>query len=359
MRNVFHNMLYRNRQGDKDIQLIPRLNMRRYGYPPQQSSLGDAGNSQLKALSQQGNPSHAQLMEMSAAQQGMKTVAERRNIEVPKVNFYPCRHPDPRKSRKKDISQARRLLKPTKRTVLNPLRWLGIKYRYNSRAGHCVVDGCDCEELIKYDNLYAKICDEDNGRSLWEMYWMNPVTGEPEAFVARENVIDGRRMRGTYCPEHLHLYHLLCKWETESDKDHKTTKGGMKEMLKKGVSTIAVPISIIKKKDNTPPFLKKYESFFMELEKDSKIHNGIDLLFYKNPRTGVNNITMVVFNLDMFQKEIEDMDNVSLDDAIGGIGVSGLSATSHIGVGLPVSDDEGLSMVQNQDGSVSIELPNQ
>ena len=68
---------------------------------------------------------------------------------------------------------------------------------------------------------------------------------------------------------------------------------------------------------------------------------------------------MVVFNLDMFQKEIEDIDNVSLDDAIGGIGVSGLSAASPMGGGLPVSHDEGLSMVQNKDGSVSIELPNQ
>ena len=25
-------------------------------------------------------------------------------------------------------------------------------------------------------------------------------------------------MRGTYCPEHMHLYHLLCKWEAEEDK---------------------------------------------------------------------------------------------------------------------------------------------
>ena len=26
-------------------------------------------------------------------------------------------------------------------------------------------------------------------------------------------------MRGTYCPEHLHLYHLLCKWEAEEEKE--------------------------------------------------------------------------------------------------------------------------------------------
>ena len=34
------------------------------------------------------------------------------------VNFYPSRHPDPRKARKKDIKQARALLKPSKRSIL-------------------------------------------------------------------------------------------------------------------------------------------------------------------------------------------------------------------------------------------------
>jgi len=337
------------------MQLIPGFNMAGYGYPQQRSSLGAVDNNQLMALSHQGNPSHAQLLEMQAAQQGMKEAAEKRNIEVPKVNFYPCRHPDPRKARKKDITQARRLLKPTKRAIFSPLRWLGMKYRYNSRAGHCVVDGCDCEELIKYDNLYAKICDEDNGRSLWEMYWTNPVTGESEAFVARENVIDGRKMRGTYCPEHLHLYHLLCKWGTESDKDRKTTKGGMREMVKKGVSTIAVPISIVKKKDNTPPFLKKYESFFLELEKDSKSQQGISILHYKNPETNLNDVTMVVFDLRLFQQEISQMDNVSLNEAMGGIGISGLET------GIPMQDQGVPNVIQAADGSmiVSNNLPDE
>lgn len=335
--------------------MIPGFNAARYGYPQQYNSLGATDNNQLMALSHQGNPSHAQLLEMQAAQQGMKEAAEKRNIEVPKVNFYPCRHPDTRKARKKDIAQARRLLKPTKRSILSPLRWFGMKYRYNSRAGHCVVDGCDCEELIKYDNLYAKICDEDNGRSLWEMYWMNPVTGEPEAFVARENVNDGRKMRGTYCPEHLHLYHLLCKWETESDKDRKTTKSGMKELVKKGVSTIAVPISIVKKKDNTPPFLKKYESFFLELEKDSKTERGISILHYKNPETNLNDVTMVVFDLRLFQQEISQMDNTSLNDAIGGVGVSGLNT------GIPMQEQGVPSVTPGPDGSmiVSASLPDE
>ena len=289
--------------------------------PRSDVNLANMSDAHLVALGQQGNASHAQLLEMQSAQQGMANIAGKQNIEVPKVNFYPSRHADPRKARKQDIKQARRLLTPTKRAWYNPLRWVwGRKYRYNRKSSLCVIDGTDCEELIKYDNLYAKICDEETGKSLWEMYWKNPVTGEPEAFVAREQVTNGRKMKGTYCPEHLHLYHLLCKWEAEADKEHNKTKTGMKEMVKKGVSTIAVPISIIKKKDNTPELLKKYEPFFVELEKDSKSQPGISLLHYKNPESGINDVTMIVFDLRLFQQEMLSQ-QPTLADAISNLGI--------------------------------------
>jgi len=296
------------------------MKLRGYGVPQSDANLANMSQSHLVALGQQGNASHEQLMEMQAAQQGMQEIAKQ-NIEVPKVNFYPSRHPDPRKARKQDIKQARKLLTPTKRAWYNPLRWVwGRKYRYNRQSNLCVIDGCDCEELIKYDNLYAKITDEESGKSLWEMYWQNPVTGTPEPFVAREQVTNGRKMKGTYCPEHLHLYHLLCKWEAEADKDHNKTKTGMREMVKKGVSTVAVPISIVRKKDNTPELLKKYEPFFMQLEKDSKTYNGINLLHYKNPETGINDVTMIVFDLRLFQQEMANM-SPTLSDAIGNLGI--------------------------------------
>ena len=153
------------------------------------------------------------------------------------------------------------------------------------------------------------------------MYWKNPVTNAPEAFVAREQVTNGRKMKGTYCPEHLHLYHLLCKWESEADKDHNKTSMGMKEMVKKGVSTVAVPIAVVKKKDNTPELLKKYEPFFMQLEKDSKAYNGINLLHYKNPETGINDVTMIVFDLRLFQQEMANM-SPTLSDAITQLGIN-------------------------------------
>ena len=86
-----------------------------YGSIPQGGApLSMIDQNQLMALSQQGSLSHEQLLEMQAAQQGMREAAQKQNIEVPKVNFYPSRHPDPRKARKQDIRQARRLLKPSK-----------------------------------------------------------------------------------------------------------------------------------------------------------------------------------------------------------------------------------------------------
>ena len=158
--------------------------------------------------------------------------------------------------------------------------------------------------LIQHDNLYAKITDDDSGRSLWEMYWQNPVTGEPEAFVAMERVTSGRKMRGTYCPEHMHLFHLLCKWETEEDRIRESNPRRLRDRVKQGVSIVTVPITAVTKKDPTPTMLKKYEPFFAELEKDARKTKGIHVNHYNNPLTGQNDITTVSFDLRIFQHEM-------------------------------------------------------
>ena len=235
----------------------------------------------------------------------MQQVAQTQNIEVPKVNFFPSTHPDSRKARRRDIKQAYKLLQPAKRSIFNPMRWFGNKYRYDKDTGVCVVDGCDVAELIKHDNLYMRICDEDTGRSLWEMYWQNPVTGEPEAFIARDKVTSGRKMRGTYCPEHLHLYHLLKKWEAEEDKQNEMNPNRLRDKVKRGVSIVTVPVQSNKKKDPTPAMLQKYEPFFAELERDAGKTKGISILHYKNPVTDVNDVTMIVFDLRIFQQELQ------------------------------------------------------
>jgi hypothetical protein len=267
-------------------------------------------------LATQGNEqlNQAALAEMMAAQQGMQQIAEAQNIEVPKVNFYPSTHPDPRKARRKDIKQAYKLLQPAKRSRqpakrsrLSPLRWVGNKFRYDKDTGTCVIEGCNCAALIQHDNLYMRICDEDSGRSLWEMYWQNPVTGQPEAFIARDRVTSGKKMRGTYCPEHLHLFHLLTKWESEEDKQSEMNPNRLRDKVKRGVSIVTVPVSAVRQKDPQPAMLQKYEPFFAELERDSGKTKGISILNYKNPQTGINDVTMVIFDLRIFQQEMERM----------------------------------------------------
>ena len=119
-------------------------------------------------------------------------------------------------------------------------------------------------------------------------------------------------MRGTYCPEHMHLYHLLCKWEAEEDKIREANPSRLRDRVKRGVSVVTVPITSITKKDPTPPFLEKYEPFFAELEKDSRNTDGISILHYKNPITKVNDVTMIVFDLRIFQEELASMNQPTM-----------------------------------------------
>ena len=286
------------------MSLFPSIGARRV---TSQQALSDYSEAHLMALSQQGNVTHGQLMEQQAAQAAMKEMGEEHSIEMPKVNFYPSSHTNPKKARRQDIKQAYRLLKPTKRSRFSPRRlWIGGKYLFDHEAHRCVVDGCDVRQLIEHNNIYQTITDEDTGYSLWDMYWKNPLTGEIEAFVAREYVTSGKRMRATYCPEHLHLYHLLCKWENEEREETVDSPEGLKHKLKRGVSTVAVPMGVMKRKNssNVPMFLEKYEPFFIEIEKDARHTNGININHYTNPETGVNDLTSVTFDLRIFQSEL-------------------------------------------------------
>ncbi len=281
-------------------------------YNQQQPNLGQMNDATLMALSQQGNPqfTHAALLEQQSAQQQMQRMAVEKNIEVPKVNFYPSRHANPYKARKLDIRQAYKLLAPTKRSIIDPRRlFRHSKYMYNKDTAVCCVDGCNVKQLIQHDNLYSRITDEESGRTLWDMYWQNPVTGEPEAFIAREGVTSGSKMRATYCPEHLHLYHLLCKWEGQQDVEDEMKPSRFRDKIKRGVSIVTVPISTVTGGQIGPshPMITKYEPFFAEISADVRGSNGISMQHYVNPVTGENDITTITFDMRMFQKELLDM----------------------------------------------------
>jgi hypothetical protein len=88
----------------------------------------------------------------------------------------------------------------------------------------------------------------------------------------------------------------LTKWLKEEEKEEEETNGTLKAKLKRGVSTVVVPISSIKKKDNTPPILTKYEPFFQMLQKDN-----IPVTHFANSATGTNDLVMIVFDMRQFQ----------------------------------------------------------
>lgn len=274
---------------------------------PNSPALYQTNEAHLATLAASGNAqlTQAALAEMMAAQQGMQNIAQQSNIEVPKVNFYPSSHPDPRKARKKDIAQAYRLLQPAKRSRLSPLRWAGRKYRYNKDTGVCVVDGCDCAELIRHENLYMRICDEETGKSLWELYWTNPISKAGEAFIAQDKVTSGRKMRGTYCPEHLHLFHLLKKWEAEEDKQNEMKPSRLKDKVKRGVSIVTVPVAAVKSKEAVMPLFTKYEAWFDELARDAGRTKAIRIDRDIDPLTGENDVVRVTFDSRYMRWEMQ------------------------------------------------------
>ena len=51
--------------------------------------------------------------------------------------------------------------------------------------------------------------------------------------------------------------------------------------------------------------LEKYEPFFAQLQKDANKTDGITLIHHTNQLTGLNDVTMVIFDLRIFQHELE------------------------------------------------------
>jgi len=239
----------------------------------------------------------AQLQSLAQAQTYMQDAALQRSIEIPKVNFYPSNHGNPKKARRSDIRQAYKLLSPTRRSIFSPRRyWFGGKYQFVGDATRCCIEGCDVDELIQAaGNVYEMIKDEESGKSLWELYFKDPVTGNPQAFQARERVTGGRILRATYCPEHLHLYHLLTKWERAEQEEEGGSTSSLKSRLNKGVSMVTVPVAGLAGRDNTPPLLSVYQPFFEMLKKDN-----IPVVRLKNA-LGENEQTIVIFDMRQFQ----------------------------------------------------------
>ena len=186
---------------------------------------------------------------------------------VATVDFNLSDHPNPKKARRKNIKNAIKALKPMKRPF-----WL---FGYRRNKGHqCVCDGTNCTGADYGD--------------LFDQYHRDPYTLKVEPFRPWTGVLPGkgRQLPGTYCPQHMMLYHNLMEWmeqeEAEADPNF------FQRMAKKGVAFVP-----IKKGNKEPehPLIVKYTPVFLELQRD-----GIPVYHYRNPLTGENDITMVVFD---------------------------------------------------------------
>ena len=217
---------------------------------------------------------------------------------VPVVEFAFSDHPDPDKARKQNIKRAIKALKPTKRWYTLPGTGIfstGLRFRY-TQPHQCAIDGSDC----RY---------QDYGE-LWNEYMVDKHTGNIKPFRPWTGVLYGRgtQLPSTYCPQHLQLYHLLQQWIQQEEHEH--DKGFFKRMKKKGVAFVPV----VKKKSTVPehPLIQKWTPVFEEAQRD-----GIQIQHYKNPITGENDVTMLIFDNRVLQTKKAQGTTLETDYVVG------------------------------------------
>jgi len=192
---------------------------------------------------------------------------------MPVIEFHFSEHPDPVRARKQNIKNAVKTLKPVKRLT----GFLG--YKYNNAAFRCVVTGVDCRNMDYGD--------------LFNIYFRDPATLKARPFRPWTGVYEGkgRQLNGTYCPQAMQLYHLLQEWMEQEAQENE--RGFFKAMKKKGVKFVPI-IKGPKKQEH--PLIVKWTPAFIEAQRD-----GIPIVHYKNPITGENDITMLVFDNRVLQ----------------------------------------------------------
>jgi len=196
------------------------------------------------------------------------------------VDFTVSEHPNPKKARRQNIKQAIKLLKPTKRAFFSPRRyWFGGKYAY-VKPFQCAIDGTNCTNADYGD--------------LFDQYFRDPYTMKISPFHAWTGGIvgRGRKLPSTLCPQHMMLYHKLIGWMEQDDAE--SDPGIFSRLAKRGVAL--VPIKRHKEETQEHPLIVKWTPIFIEAQKDN-----IQIIHYKNPITGENDITMLVFDNRVLQ----------------------------------------------------------
>lgn len=201
------------------------------------------------------------------------------NEVVAQVDFRLSEHPNPKKARRKNIKNAMKALRPTKRSIFNPKRWLFRNKYIHTKSHECVIDGTNC--------LHADYGD------LFDQYFRDPVTLEIEPFTPWSGVVQGRgqKLTGTYCPQHMMLYHRMMEWIEQEENE--ADPGFFTKMAKQGVALVPVRRQT---KEPEHPLIVKWTPIFKEAMKD-----GIQIVHYQNPITKENDITMLVFDNRVLQ----------------------------------------------------------
>ena len=97
----------------------------------------------------------------------------------------------------------------------------------------------------------------------------------------------------------MQLYHLLMQWIDQ--KAAENDKGFFKRMKRKGCHSY---LFVVRKTDD--PLMMKWEQAFIEAQKD-----GLPILHYRNPITGENDLTMIVFDNRLLNIQSERANTLS------------------------------------------------
>ena len=205
---------------------------------------------------------------------------------IAQVDFQMSNHPNPKKARRQNIKRAIKSLRPMKRSFFDIRRLFRGKYTAFKKH-QCVVDCTNCTN-------------SDYG-DLFDQYFRDPLTMKLKPFKPWSKVIPGNgfQLDGTYCPQHLMLYHNLLEWLEQEDAE--SDPNFFSRMAKKGVAFI--PIKRQKPQETEHPLIVKYTPVFIEMQKD-----GIPMMHFTSPGCpncghgkGQNDITIPIFDNRLLQ----------------------------------------------------------
>ena len=169
---------------------------------------------------------------------------------IAQVDFAFSTHSDEKKRRRQNIGRAVKALRPTKRSLLSPRRWwFGGKWAHRLPS-QCCIDGVDCLSS-DYGDLRTHYMREKDGRMKKFQPWSGVLEGK------------GTPVPGTYCPQHLMLFHKLSEWLIEEDAEADPRL--LTRMMKRGITYIPV---VKKKKRPEAPLVQKWEPVMLEARND-------------------------------------------------------------------------------------------